>query len=155
MKRMWSKNELKEVAKGTQKDITTLVDSQGHERFIEGDITITKEGITQSYGKWSLSGSHLMIVIAGSLAADFADTYYDTPIPLPQWIIDKLVKISPDTTIVVNSTYQQFASNGTPLSKQALLRKTSDTAIETRLFIERPTDYPYFRCIFDVLIDND
>ena len=43
-----------------------IVDADGHKRFIEGNVTpanIIGENDIQ-YAKWSLSGSHLMIVLA-------------------------------------------------------------------------------------------
>lgn len=44
-----------------------IVDKNGNPRFIEGTITPeTISGITFTYCKWSLSGTHLMIVLAGT-----------------------------------------------------------------------------------------
>ena len=74
------------------------MDSQGHERFIEGDITIeTIEGVTQTYGKWSLSGTHLMIVLCVSIANNTAltsSTYFVDDIDIPDWIKDKIVNVT-------------------------------------------------------------
>lgn len=48
-----------------------ITDSAGNKRFVEGDITMeTIEGVTQTYGKWSLSGSHLMIVVCFDIASN-------------------------------------------------------------------------------------
>ena len=59
MKRMWSRKELKEMVEQIKKNVNTLVDSDGHDRFISGDITTsTIAGVEFTYGKWSLRGSH-------------------------------------------------------------------------------------------------
>ena len=53
----------------TKAYIENIYDEDEHKRFIEGDLTLqTIEGVSFSYGKWSLSGTHLMVVIAGSIA---------------------------------------------------------------------------------------
>lgn len=45
-----------------------LKDANGNNRFIEGNISTNEiSGITYNYTKWSLSGSHFMIVIAGTI----------------------------------------------------------------------------------------
>ena len=54
---------------GAGLNISTLTDSKGNPRFIEGEGTpMEMEGFTASYCKWSLSGTHLMIVLSGSFA---------------------------------------------------------------------------------------
>ena len=66
MRRMYSKKQL-DVMK---KDITTLVDSEGHNRFEEWDMTSeTLSGVTFSFKKVSLSGTHIMFVFAGEVAS--------------------------------------------------------------------------------------
>lgn len=69
MKQMWSKEEIDKEVKNTYKDISTLVDASGNPRFVEGDgVGLSQEGVTISYCKWSLSGTHLMLVCAGTIA---------------------------------------------------------------------------------------
>ena len=69
-------NDINDVAKIKFKDeseITTapklenIKDDNGKFRFIEGTpIPTTTTGVTYSYSKWSLSGTHLMIVIVAT-----------------------------------------------------------------------------------------
>ena len=48
-----------------------IVDSKGNKRFVEGPLTTTTiSGVTYSYSKWSLCGTHLMIVLGGTIAAN-------------------------------------------------------------------------------------
>lgn len=50
-------------------NITQLVDSNGNPRFIEGKGTpVVQEGINITQCEWSLCGTHLMFVCAGSVA---------------------------------------------------------------------------------------
>ena len=80
MRRMFSLKQLEEIAnKQVQEQVSSgelenvkvfenIVDKDGHKRFIEGDITFENiTGVSKVYGKWSLSGNHLMIVICPKL----------------------------------------------------------------------------------------
>ena len=76
--------------------IEQIYDNDGHKRFIEGDITINaQEGVTQTYGKWSLSGTHLLIVVG----VDYANTTEIVSdsllanVEVPAWILDKIVPL--------------------------------------------------------------
>lgn len=154
MKRMWSRNELKEIVKGTHKDIATLVDAQGHERFIDGDITIKEiSGITQTYGKWSLSGSHLLIVIG----LDFEDALIVsqqtlTDVMLPDWIKEKLVPLYA-SNIVDYQPYVLYADDYTQQNSNAYLAKGVNVGII--LSSITLTKARHARITFDLLIDND
>ena len=93
MRRMYSKKELEDAIKTTKKNVNTLVDSSGHDRFIEGDIVVpeAQTNITKTYGKWSLSGTHLMLVLAGEIkAASYTDDEVFCEIEIPSWILNKI-----------------------------------------------------------------
>ena len=123
MKRMWSKNELKSIsqdeAKAVKKDIATLVDSAGHDRFIEGDIDLRNTlptGITKTFGKWSLSGTHLLIVVALDIdnAVEITSGSVICDILLPAWIKDKIVAVFGTNVLVSNQLFwNQDISNQT------------------------------------------
>ena len=69
MRRMYSKKELEDAIKFTKKDISTLVNADGYGVFVTQDGTPEEIiGLTSNYCKWSLSGTHLMLVFCGSLA---------------------------------------------------------------------------------------
>ena len=74
--------------------LESIVDSHGNPRFVESDITMnTITGITQTYGKWSLSGTHLMIVIAGTIVTgDYTGKSWAT-ITLSSYIAQKIRSI--------------------------------------------------------------
>ena len=158
MKRMWSKNELKNIAdtqaKGVEKNITTLVDAAGHPRFIEGDVTLKNEitGVELLYGKWSLSGTHLMIVACLSVADTTVVTYGSIlEMTLPEWIRDKIIPLY--SGAVDKKTFDAFASNGTSQPVVAYLLKAS-----SKLEIESgftATADRVIRYSFDLLIDAE
>ena len=159
-KRMWTDREIRSMAvhsvenKEDLKVFEHIVDKDGHKRFIEGDITInTITGVTQSYGKWSLSGSHFMIVIAGAVANATvltAGTLVD--IELPSWILSKIVGVVAD--IVDSKEFTLWATN---YSKQSiginLIKQTAKLRVSygsLTLTADRT-----FRIQFDLLIDNE
>lgn len=99
MKRMWTEREVRSLAvdsvekKTDLKVFENIVDKDGHKRFIEGDITAeTISGVTQTYGKWSLSGTHLMIVLGLTIADAITLNNGDVlaVVNLPEWVVSKL-----------------------------------------------------------------
>lgn len=134
-----------------------IVDKDGHPRFIEGDITLldtVPEGLTASYGKWSLSGSHLMFVLAGEIANTTAISGQNiAEITFPQWIYDKIVPIVGQTV-----EYKSFPAFNSSLTQQTLaitLRKGSDNKIIIYNVSFTASDDRFYRINFDLLIDNE
>ncbi len=158
MKRMWSKNELKNIAdvqaKAVKKDIATLVDKDGHQRFIEGDITFKEiTGLSFTFGKWSLSGSHLLIVIAGNVengASISAQAFSD--IVVPEWIFNKIIPIVDKR--VTPLTYNMYSDGLTLSTITGWLNKESNKLQTTISAFVADADNS-FRLQIDLLIDND
>lgn len=136
-----------------------IVDADGNQRFIEGDITIeTIEGITQTYGKWSLSGSHLLIVVA-------CDVLQNTPISnslrlanfnLPQWIYDKIKSIYGYGGVDSKTLY--FYSKTTTSSvagTSKLLKDNNILMVVIGYGGNIPDEDRAFRVSFDLLIDSE
>lgn len=157
MKRMWSKNELRKISQETQKDITTLVDAQGHERFIDFDgVGIEQEGIEVLYNKASLSGTHLLVVLALSVSngTTIAGDSVLTSFTIPQWILDKIVPIQ--ATVVTNGQPLYFRdSDWSAQSGDVVLEKRTDkitiTYVSNSLTM---TADRIGRVQIDLLIDN-
>ena len=131
-----------------------IEDAQGHKRFIDGDIEIeTVSGITKSYGKWSLSGSHLLIVLCLDLADETIFSYQRIAyVNVPAWVKDKIVPIS--DTYVDSKVFNAFDS---ALNSQQingyLLKVDNNIQIDiggTTLTADRKV-----RMAFDLLIDNE
>ena len=140
---------------GDAKLFENIVDLQDHNRFIEGNVTGSVTGLTYDYGKWSLSGTHLMIVVAGRIADETTIDNGSTiaSLGLPQWILDKIIPIkSPIVSyredIAVNDDYS-LENLKTLLQKgfgalYILLRGGSVTFNQDASF----------RIQYDLLIDN-
>lgn len=134
-----------------------IVDKDGHKRFIEGDITKSasaSEHITFTYGKWSLSGSHLLIVICGTIDGD-SEIPFTSPlcdIPLPSWILDKLVPLAGQ---ILDYKQQNAYNSSEQLSTLTTrLYKVTDN-LRVALSSITTTAELNFRIAFDLLIDNE
>ena len=144
------------IVGGDAKLFENIVDKDGHQRFIEGDITAeTIEGITQTYGKWSLSGTHLLIVLALSISANTSllASVKLADIDLPIWIKDKIIPLF--NQYVVTHTDQAWSNGGTVNDFANYLTK-SNNIISIKLGANYSTNVDRFvRCHFDLLIDDD
>lgn len=163
MRRMYSKEQLErlaqEQAKAVKKDIVTLVDSQGHNRFHEWNINLQEsitEGVTKEYGKVSLSGTHLLMVFIINIPnATELSTQYLGNVTLPKWISDKIF-IWFGNQVRVGS-FQARASNGTTQTMYVSLRK-SGTENNFGLYLDTAFTATADRVAvinFDLLIDNE
>ena len=165
-KRLPESSNVIEVAKDLKmgigklaKILEDITDSQGHKRFVGGDGTINSgvAGLSSSFLKWSLSGTHLMFVFAGNLADEtvLANGTFVGTFALPSWIMQKIVPVWGGTWIE---------------KKQVELIADDNTTqnIIVHLGIDAPNNYLYvvssgvtltadraFRIQFDLLIDND
>ena len=131
-KRMWTERQVRGMAvdsveeKENLKVFEHIVDKDGHKRFIEGDITMeTITGVTQSYGKWSLSGSHLMIVLCASIenAASITAGTTLARIAIPAWIHEKLVPMVTGSDYISRLTTNWWGSDLTLQQVSCNLRK--------------------------------
>ena len=170
MKRMWSKNELKQIANqqvqeqvssGNLTDVKVfeeIVDKDGHKRFIEGNIEIKEiEGVTKQYGKWSLSGSHLLIVVSyiansgATLGGNTTLAYVD----IPSWILDKIaILFGTNIVLPLNIDYRK-TDDWTNTTQTASVRK-SENSLFLRTEISKEFTYnANTRIAIDILIDNE
>ena len=141
-----------------------IVDSAGNKRFIEGNGTpLEKEGLTISYCKWSLSGTHLMCVCAGVLALNATINFYASEylatFTLPSYISEKIYEtftLTPYKIIYSNNTNFVRTDNAANSAVETYLIKDENKIhIGLKLsFTASATDRP-FRTQFDLLIDDD
>ena len=153
MRKMFSEKQIKEFIATEKKDITTLVDSAGHDRFIEGDITCEEiTGVTQTYGKWSLSCSHLLIVI-GYYIADATTTSAGilAKINVPQWILDKIIPTY--ATTIYASVFSGYNDAGTTVQSLTHVLKKESSGLQVNVAGITTTDKRNYRIAFDLLID--
>jgi hypothetical protein len=148
--------EISNIKDGTTHLFETITDKHGNPRFVEGDITMeTIEGVTQTYGKWSLSGTHLMIVL--SCTIENGKTFTGARIAnisLPQYILNKITPLF-DRVLVDFKTVTGRADNWSTQNISFTLVKYSNS-----LHIEQTgnvtlNDTRHFRIQFDLLIDDE
>ena len=151
MKRMWSEEEIQSF----KKDISNLVDSKGNPRFIEGEGTpLSQEGFTSTYCKWSLSGTHLMLVLAGSVASGTTISTLSimASYNLPAWILNKIVPVA--GSIVEYKNIVAYASDYSTQTVNSFFRKSTDVAIAINGSFTL-TANRNFRIQYDLLIDSE
>ena len=127
-------------------------DEAGNQRFIEGDITLN-DGInlTLDYGKWSLCGTHLMIVLAGSMADEAVHSSSTiATINLPAWIKNK-IRVLHSTSVVDGQTVYFYG--GTTQNSISYLEKYSNNITIYLNSITANADKTW-RIQYDLLIDT-
>ena len=141
--------------------MSNIVDSHGNKRFVEGNITMkTIEGITQTYGKWSLSGSHLMIVIGFEIASGVS-TPTNTILAefsLPNFIYNKILSLWGGIVAnVINAQVREKAAwyNVKVLESIQLNKANNNITIVTSNSTVTTTATSICRIQFDLLIDNE
>ena len=144
---------------GNYKIFENIVDSQGHPRFIEGDIELVDglTGFTQKYGKWSLSGSHLLIVVAFDIANGtvFAGTKI-CEINVPEWIYNKIVPLySPTSGVVSNYGAKGYNEDFTNQEVGSYLNKAPNQPLSIYFNAITASKLRSFRLSYDLLIDNE
>ena len=134
-----------------------IVDKDGHARFIEGDIDLaatTPEGVTKVYGKWSLSGSHLLIVVAFDVANTTVIPFGELcRVNIPKWILDKLYPIY-NSDIILRQAITYYDDDGNLQTGTAYLKKYS-SFIGINITSVTLTADRHCRIAFDLLIDNE
>lgn len=139
--------------------LESIKDAEGHNRFIEGDIDLYEgvpEGYAKVYGKWSLSGTHLMIVICFTIPASTTTGYVGRLCDLtdlPSWIVDKIVPIG--NTYIETKIFNGVMSDDSLLQVNCQLRKRDGTTISISQSSVTTTSALNVRVAFDLLIDNE
>ena len=158
MKHMWSEEELQTLIEeqggsgGSGSTLDDIVDSNGNKRFVEGVLPVIPiEGLTYLYNKWSLSGTHLMIVL---LFANYTNSDVNVSnqtlfsIAFPDYIENKI--ISTTDGVILKDRFFDF-TNDTQI--YYTLSKTSAVVTATGDgFASRGKTY---RLTLDMLIDSE
>ena len=151
---MITKNQLDSEIKDVKKPISSLVDANGNNRFVEGDITpVSMTGVTYSYKKWSLSGTHLMIVACGTIASGnkFVGGGDLFKVELPPWI---LAKVQPVMNALIS--YGNFSAVDSNYSSTQVAiyfdKKTDHILCGVSSESEEFENDANFRIVFDLLI---
>lgn len=151
-------NGVQDNVDGTE--LTTLmnniVDSHGNKRFVEWNLnTAAINGITYTYAKASLSGTHLMLVIAGTIVTGEYASSGLANIVLPSYIGQKIRPVTGNiieykNIIAIASNYQtQIINTGLFVNQNNNTLSVNLTAPIT-ITVDRN-----FRIQYDLLIDSD
>ena len=140
--------------------LESLKDTNGHNRFIEGNITTTAlTGVTYDYAKWSLSGTHLMLVIAGKIedGVTIADNFTFGTADIPEWISNKIYPSYFGNYIEFKTIKARSTTSWAGKDYDIRMCKVSgDLVITKNNATENDTGVTLgFRMQFDLLIDND
>lgn len=139
-----------------------IVDKAGNHRFIEGDITpVTALEDVVPFAHWSLSGSHLMLVLCiyNTTESDITisgASGLSTAINLPQWIKDKIYPMGNTPHVLHNFAVEGVKPDDLTQdsNKQAtyVIKSSGNLAINGVNFTAK-AGY-YYRIEFDLLIDD-
>lgn len=144
--------------------LSEIVDANGNARFVEGDLVNGSAGANITYKKWSLSGTHLMFVVAGyvnksrTIAASQSIVYLRD---LPSYIKNKIVTLNNDGLITLKQEYLYGEVSGKTEMNCALYKVTIGGTEEFRIFLNESVTNPSssrianFRIQFDLLIDAE
>ena len=134
--------------------LNNVVDSNGNPRFIEGNGTpATITGFTATQCKWSLSGTHLMLVLAGTIANGTAITssIHMADYVMPQFIVEKIQTLT-GVFIEFKNTNMRASTLGIQ-NVEFVARKTTTGVYLTISDVTLTADRN-FRIQFDLLIDS-
>ena len=134
--------------------VQNLKDSNNKNRFIEGNGTPSEiTGFTSTYCKWSLSGSHLMCVLAGTFADESSLNNSALALfPLPSWILDKIFPVW--SSYVEGKTVKIYNNDWSSQNLDIAFEKTSNGILFQQTGgVLTMTKERNFRISFDLLID--
>lgn len=142
----------------------TIEDSAGHKRFADGAGTVgTAIGDyldNVSYCRWTLSGSHLMIVMAGKMKRNQTIPAYTNmaKYAIPSWIRSKIYNLYGNNndgiigSVGINKFTDSLSDLGT---SRGYVISSGELLIQTLESITVPDqDNVYFRVAYDLIIDD-
>ena len=138
-----------------------ITDADGNPRFVDGDITIDSglaEKVESAYSKWTLSGSHLMIVCMFKVLEDFTASGTNlAKVTIPSWLYAKIYPMGNTNHIsVIDSLYGYYPNN---LSASAgairpyLAKNVGDYQLDITIESGNLEEDKYYRVVFDLVIE--
>lgn len=147
------------------KDVTTIEnmnkmekikDKSGHLRFIEGSGDVsTIADVENNYCKWSLSGTHLMLVhiitldVGASLSNNLLSSF-----ELPNWIMNKIVSTGTEG-MIASDTFISYSDDLTTGSLNLYLKKETNSVSINLIGSASIAKKRYCKIKFDLIIDNE
>lgn len=139
-----------------------ILDKNGNARFVEGN-GVVDPSVNSTYCKWSLSGTHLMLVSAFYVENGESISQYKTlgSYSMPSWILAKIVTMTGASTGNISAKIiQGMGASAFPVSDEELstyLQKQSESLILSNdiAYTNNSGETVYFRVQFDLIIDNE
>jgi len=132
-----------------------IIDKDGHNRFIEDDINLDEtSGVTNVYGKWSLSGSHLMIVLSIKVDNTTNLSGRIANISIPKFIYDKIFPSGESNVVDYVNVLAWDSTATTNQTLNGILYKGTSQNLVIAVYLNATADR-YVRISFDLLIDNE
>ena len=138
-----------------------IKDKDGNLRFIEGTPTYAEQtGVDIKYKKWSLSGTHLMIVIAGSIENGVtcnSGTLYFGLSNLPLYVREKITTVWANyVSYIAITTHDDSWSTNKTIGFSLKRDSITSINIQNQNSVTNDTGSTQnFRVQFDLLIDNE
>ena len=158
-------NVIAAIAKNNHLIFENIYDKNVHNRFIEGNINLSAEaataGLLKSYGKWSLSGSHLMLALCVEIPENVSfNASYLSYITLPTWIKNKIYPIiAGGGDFIGYNTISILTENSYSVPLPSLFTSlrvwSGDSVVISVGGISATNSKRAFRIQFDLLIDNE
>lgn len=151
--------DITNIKNGTTHLFETITDSHGNPRFVEGNLALsTISGVTFSYGKWSLSGTHLMIVLAGKIASGtYLGGYLNIATAnVPDYILNKVQRIIPTRNDVIRQYFDIYSLGARVLVQKLFFLDKQSNGLNIGSSSVDPvtaSEDGYFRLQFDLVID--
>lgn len=140
-----------------------VIDQEGNNRFVEGVGTqATVSGLNVSYMKWSLSGTHLMLVAFGTIdnetnlldAGNGINIIFD----IPKYIYDKIYTLQGTATGRIDMKdilIYDYGLSSTQTLKCSIFKDFNNKIKINNYQALTTTANRIFRLQFDLLIDNE
>lgn len=139
-----------------------ITDADGNSRFISGEITKSTAGVGEkvefAYAKWTLSGSHLMLVCMFKVLENFtaSGTSLGYCFP-PHWLNAKIYPMaSTNHVAVIDATYGYYPNNlsaSTGSIRTYLAKVPNSDEIDITIEGGNLEADKYYRVVFDLVID--
>ena len=133
-----------------------IVDKNGNNRFVEGNGTPANfEGLTSTYCKWSLSGTHLMCVLSATLSVNTRlPSLILATFTIPDYIGRKIITTWGNHVEIKEPYLKTRQGSGATMNVWV---DYDNNNIKFNLFsiVEPANKERYFRIQFDMLIDSE
>ena len=147
-------SEIANIKNGTTHLFDNITDSHGNKRFVEFDGVLPSiEGLTITYAKCSLSGTHLMAVVAGNIANTTILTNGAVlcRFTIPTYISSKIHPVF--SNAVETKVVTAYASDWTSQDVVTVLQTGTNVLSITKVGNLTLTADRNFRIQYDLLID--